>query len=462
MRSSFPHQRTLDATHEYLLGGNFLHFLAKHLLPVPSSVTFSLSPALHDSLAERLIEESVDGIFAFDRQQCYTLWNPAMEQLFGLRAERVLGCHVSEIFPAFAKSGMDRDYARALQGEVVNPDALPFHMEETGRSGHINIRYIPLTNRYGYVTEVLAIVRDVTREYQEHIERRKKIDPPPPYTPPPQFADPTAATILEPKDDHVPGAVVVPSSDELIATTAHELRTPINAILGYIEILTRELAGPLTLTQHEHLGHISMSAKHLLTVANRVLELAKAEATATVEVLTVRQQRSSISKVLEAAFILVQPQAAERNVLLSSGIDSALDVWYYADPDLVRQILVNLLSNAVKFTPPGGRVVVFAGEATETNSDGVFVRNCTYIRVDDTGIGIPPDQLATIFEPFVQGSSPNRKSSDLSARGTGLGLTISRRLARLMGGDVTATSTINVGSRFTLWLPADETSLIRT
>jgi signal transduction histidine kinase len=254
-------------------------------------------------------------------------------------------------------------------------------------------------------------------------------------------------------------AITIP--DDILATAAHELRTPINAILGYTEILARELVGPLTLAQQEHLGHIAMSARHLLMVANRVLDLAKAEAGAAAEALTVRQRRSSAASAVSAALTLVHPQAAERGVHLSSGVDHELDVWYYGDPDLVKQILINLLSNAVKFTQADGRVVVFAGEANETNHHGVFVRRRTYLRVDDTGIGIAPDQLEAMFDPFVQGPTATGSGSDAASRGTGLGLTISRRLARLMGGEVTVTSTPNVGSQFTLWLPADETLLIR-
>ncbi|HXC24928.1 MAG TPA: PAS domain-containing sensor histidine kinase [Gemmatimonadaceae bacterium] len=426
-------------------------------------MTFSLSPALHTLLPERLIEESGDGIFAFDRQQRYTIWNPAMVRLFGLRADRVLGCHASEVFLAFAKSGMDRDYAMALNGEVVTSEYQPFHMPETGRSGHVNIRYVPLANRYGYVTEVLAIVRDVTREYQEGADRRGKA-PMPTFPPLALVTDTDTPDISELSQNEAatlpPPAVVIP--DDVLATAAHELRTPINAILGYTEILTRELVGPLTLAQQEHLGHIAMSARHLLTVANRVLDLAKAEAGSAAEALTVQQRRSSAASSVSAAFTLIQPQATARGIHLSSGIDTELDVWYYGDPNLVTQILVNLLANAVKCTPSGGRVVVFAGEALEKNAHGVFLRHRSYLRVDDTGIGIAPDQLEKIFEPFVQGPVPAEADGSGAPRGTGLGLTISRRLARLMGGDVTATSTPNAGSQFTLWLPADESPLIRT
>ena len=359
---------------------------------------------------------------------------------------------------------MDRDYAMALDGEVVTSVYQPFHMPETGRSGHVNIRYVPLANRYGYVTEVLGIVRDVTREYQEEAERRSKASEGDYSHRWPSWWSLRHQTLRShyATEDAPPAQPVVVIPDDILATAAHELRTPINAILGYAESLTRELVGPLTLAQQEHLGHIGMSARHLLTVANRVLDLAKAEAGAAAEALTVQQRRSSAASAVSAALTLIRPQATARGIHLSSGIDTELDVWYYGDSDLVTQILVNLLANAVKCTPAGGRVVVFAGLANETNPHNVFVRRRSYLRVDDTGIGIAPSHLEKIFDPFVQGPAAAESAGSGESRGTGLGLAISRRLARLMGGDVTATSTPNVWSQFTLWLPADESPLIRT
>jgi hypothetical protein len=126
---------------------------------------------------------------------------------------------------------------------------------------------------------------------------------------------------------------------------------------------------------------------------------------------------------------------------------------YEGDEDRVRQILVNLLSNAVKFTDPGGQVALECGTAHRPDNDARVVHNRSkwvYLRVRDNGIGITNEQLPLIFDPFVQGETGHTRSND----GSGLGLTISRRLARLMGGDITVKSTPGNGSAFTLWLPA--------
>jgi hypothetical protein len=139
--------------------------------------------------------------------------------------------------------------------------------------------------------------------------------------------------------------------------------------------------------------------------------------------------------------------------VITADHDVSREAIYVGDEDRVRQILVNLLSNAVKFTQPGGRITIQTG-LTSTPGGEARLRGpgeWVYFRVSDTGVGIAPDQLEAIFAPFVQGRSGYTRT----AEGTGLGLTISRRLARLMGGDLTVRSTLGAGSAFTLWLPAE-------
>ncbi len=238
-----------------------------------------------------------------------------------------------------------------------------------------------------------------------------------------------------------------------LATMSHEIRTPINAITGYAELLEMELAGPLTAEQRAQVERIQLSSRHLLGLVNEVLDLAKVESGQ----MSVEHQRAIVPDVVLDALALISPQAAERGILVENhGGDP--DLCYVGDEDRVRQILVNLLSNAAKFTPAGGRVTVRCGAAarpgnrTRLPRDGRWV----FIEVEDDGDGIAPEEIHGIFAPFYQGTSGLTRREG----GTGLGLTISRQLARLMGGDLTVRSTPGQGSCFTLWLPASPDALI--
>jgi PAS domain S-box-containing protein len=221
---------------------------------------------------------------------------------------------------------------------------------------------------------------------------------------------------------------------EFLAVMSHELRTPLNAIGGYAELMEMGLRGPVTDQQQEDLARIQASQRHLLGLINEVLNYAR------LETGTVRYDLAAVrmGDALAAAEALIAPQARAKGLALIV-TEVPGDVAVRADADKLRQIVVNLLSNALKFTDRGGRI-----ELRCTPQNG-----CVLLRVADTGIGIPADKLEAIFEPFVQ----VRADLTRTAEGTGLGLAISRDLARGMGGDLTAESTLGVGSTFTLTLP---------
>jgi signal transduction histidine kinase len=236
------------------------------------------------------------------------------------------------------------------------------------------------------------------------------------------------------------------AKSQFLATVSHEIRTPINAVMGYAELLEMGLGGPLQEKQAEYVGRIQGSSRHLLSLVNDVLDLSKIEAGE----MDVRSEALPLRATADRAMEQVEPQARAKAIDLSLQWDCPEDDVYVGDEDRVSQVLVNLLSNAVKFTQPGGSVTVTcsASGAPPTLADaghGAWVS----IEVADTGIGIPPDKLEAVFEPFMQvdGSHTRREG------GTGLGLAISRRLARLMGGELTVESAPGQGSRFTLWLP---------
>ena len=244
------------------------------------------------------------------------------------------------------------------------------------------------------------------------------------------------------------------SKSEFLATMSHEIRTPINAIIGYTQLLEIGIAGAINEEQRLHLERISASGKHLLTLIEDILDLSKIEAGR----LRITTSSASAGAAADAALMLVRPQAAAKGITMTNSCVEPSDPMYVGDEQRVQQVLVNLLSNAVKFTPPGGQVTVRCGHADRIPSEGTAQGGpWTYFVITDTGIGIAEDFMPRIFQPFSQGDSGYKRAHS----GTGLGLTISRRLARLMGGDLTVESAPGEGSVFTLWLPAGRTAPTR-
>ena len=220
---------------------------------------------------------------------------------------------------------------------------------------------------------------------------------------------------------------------DFLATMSHELRTPLNAIGGYAELIEMGVRGPVTELQRHDLQRIQRSQEQLLSLINDVLNFAKIEA-GRVEIDT---RAIDVRTTLDALEPLLSPQLAAKKLTLQS-VDRETNVKVLADEDKLRQVMLNLLSNAVKFTPEGGQIFL------SCEHDDRQVR----LKVRDTGIGIPPQHLGRIFDPFVQ---LERRLTNVVS-GTGLGLAISRDLARAMGGDVTVESVLDAGSTFTVSL----------
>jgi PAS domain S-box-containing protein len=224
------------------------------------------------------------------------------------------------------------------------------------------------------------------------------------------------------------------AKSEFLATMSHELRTPLNAIAGYAELLAMGVRGPVNDDQLRDLTRIRQNQQHLLEIITDILNFSRLEAGRVHYALA----PVSVRDVLDRMEGMIEPQARARS--LEYRCENAADgLAVVADREKLEQVLINLLGNAVKFTPPGGRVTLGA------EADDERVR----INVRDTGIGIEPAQLGVIFEPFVQ----LEPALTRTAEGAGLGLAISRELARGMGGDLAATSTPGEGSVFTVELP---------
>ena len=225
------------------------------------------------------------------------------------------------------------------------------------------------------------------------------------------------------------------AKSEFLAVMSHELRTPLNAIAGYAELMELGVQGPVSSEQREALERIQRSQRQLLGMINQVLNYARLETGNVRYTLT----DVPLDAILRAAEALVFPQIQAKGLRYHYlGCDDRVTV--RADSEKLQQILLNLLGNAVKFTDNGGEIEV----GTEAKAETITVH------VRDTGVGIPPEKIALIFDPFVQVDSRYTRTRN----GAGLGLAISRDLARGMHGDLTVESVVTSGSTFTLTMPA--------
>ncbi len=226
---------------------------------------------------------------------------------------------------------------------------------------------------------------------------------------------------------------------------SHEFRTPLNAIGGYAQLLAMAVRGPVTPAQEKDLASIQRAQVHLLSLVDEVLEYAQVRAGH----LTYVGGKIALAEVVAGVHTLVAPQMEAKHLTYSFDPGEQPFI-VFADPTRVRQIMLNLLANATKFTASGGRisVVCAAADGSPRRADGSPALLAVCVR--DSGVGIPTSQHDAVFEAFVQ---VDRALTSV-AGGVGLGLPISRELARGMGGDITVTSEVGIGSSFTLTLPA--------
>lgn len=224
------------------------------------------------------------------------------------------------------------------------------------------------------------------------------------------------------------------AKSSFLAVMSHELRTPLNAIGGYVQLIEMGVHGPVTDAQKQTLARIDRSQRHLLRLINDVLNLARIESGRVDYVV----EPVPLADVVGSIMPMVEPQIERKKLRFRAEVSP--DLVADADREKVQQILLNLLTNAIKFTSEGGTVSIEGGGSADSQ---------VFLRVTDTGTGIPRDMLEKVFEPFIQVDASRSRSTE----GTGLGLAISRDLARGMKGDLNVESTMGEGSMFQLDLP---------
>jgi signal transduction histidine kinase len=232
------------------------------------------------------------------------------------------------------------------------------------------------------------------------------------------------------------------AKSEFLAVMSHELRTPLNAIGGHVQLLEMGIHGSVVEAQRTALQRIERSQRHLLSLINDILNLTRIEGRR----VEYAVEDVDLEPVLSDVKATILPLAAQHQFSIATDTSirriGARALIVRADRDKLQQILLNLLSNALKFTPAGGRITITTGLSTLRHQSAV-------VEVSDTGIGISPDKLEQIFQPFVQLS----QRPEGRPQGIGLGLSISRELARGMGGDLTVSSDVGHGATFRLTLP---------
>ena len=367
---------------------------------------------------EQIVELAEEGIWVIDREGKTTYVNHAMARMLGYTEAEMVG---SSLFD-FINPGAQLRVSAALVnlGRQNQVERWELNLKtKTGKELWVYMSTSAAVDQQGTMLWACILVYDITERKQaeerlrESSERISLAN-----------AELARATRLK---------------DEFLASMSHELRTPLNAILGLSEALQEEVYGELTERQRRSLGTIEQSGKHLLDLINDILDLSKIESGK----MTLHITPVSVQLLCESSLTFVKQQAYQKNIRLTSKI--ALGVGEIeVDERRIRQVLVNLLSNAVKFTPEGGEVRLEVEMAQESE--------IIQFNVIDTGIGIAPENMDQLFKPFVQ------LDSSLSRRyaGTGLGLSLVRRIVELHGGSVGLESELGKGSRFSVILPWQE------
>ena len=356
-----------------------------------------------------LFENNPDAICSFDLDGRLRTANPAAETLTGYAADDLVGASFWTMVVPADRARSQQLFAHAAQGEPQYAEAALTHC--SGRRVELSIRLLPILVE-GEIIGVYCIAEDITERKRAEAERE--------------------TLLLRERSARAEAEAANAAKSDFLAVVTHELKTPLGVITGYAELLKDGDAGPLEEGQRRHLERITASARQLQGIIDDVLAYTRIEAAPD----SLRMDRVELGDLLGEAALHVAPLAREKGLALHLERDGSCPA--QTDRQRLAQVLVHLLSNAVKFTEAGE---VRAGARREAAALVVEVR--------DTGVGIAPEHLERIWEPFWQAEHPLVRR----AGGTGLGLPVARRLARLLGGEIEVRSAPGEGSTFTLRLP---------
>lgn len=356
-----------------------------------------------------IVESSDDIIISKTLEGVVTSWNKSAQRIFGYTSDEMIGKHIGVLIP---EDKMDEEYAilaRIKGGERVD------HFEtirraKDGRQVNVSLTVSPIRDKNGHVVGASKVARDITEQkrmtekIQEAAARR----------------------------------------DEFMANISHELRTPMNAIIGLANILGASAAIPPE--DKRYLATLKQSADDLMVLINNMLDFSKIENGS----IEFEARDFDIEKTVEKVADLMRVQANEKGVDLRVSCRAPLNRFYTGDGFRIQQVLMNLVGNAVKFTHKGFIEINVIGQAVEGS------RQTVLFEVADTGIGIPEDKIDIIFDKFTQAdASTTRKYG-----GSGLGLALVKSFVEAMGGSIRVESRVGVGSTFRFILPLQQSEQI--
>ncbi len=353
-----------------------------------------------------LVENLNEIIYTLDNKAFITYVSPNIKALGGYSAEEVTGRNFVDFVHPEDKQGRSKQFKNILSGRV-EPSEYRF-MKKDGQYVWIRTRGRPL-RKGTEVVGVQGVLTDITdlKDYQQELLRSKE-----------------KAEAAE------------KAKSAFLANMSHEIRTPLNAILGFSEILLEMVSEQ---KQEKLLKHIRASGMHLLSLIEDVLDLSRIEAGR----FNIEPHPSNIRTLMDEINMIYYEKAESKGVHFFMNVSENVPELVYLDESRIKQVVLNLVDNAVKFTPRG-RVNIDVDFLRHDTNKGVLK-----VRIEDTGIGVPKEDHDTIFKPFLQQSSQLNREFE----GSGLGLPISARLARLMGGRVSMESKAGKGSVFTLSIP---------
>ncbi|MDQ3898114.1 MAG: ATP-binding protein, partial [Actinomycetota bacterium] len=339
--------------------------------------------------------------------------SPNVERIFGLDPDEILG--VGALRPWIHPEDVDalRATVERLRDAKPDPELLEFRLRHgDGVYRWVSSISVPELDDHGVAAGAFVYLTDISQ--QREAEDRLRV----------------AQRAAEAANR---------SKSEFLSRMSHELRTPLNAVLGFGQLLEMQ---PLTVEQADAVDQILMGGRHLLTLINEVLDIARIEAGR----LLLSPEAVHVSEIVRESLDLVRPLADQRGISMVAD-DGTLDSYVFADRQRTKQVLLNLLSNAVKYNRRRGTVAVSCAE-----SGGTRLR----VSVGDTGPGIRPEQMDRLFTPFDR-----LDAADTDVEGTGIGLTLSKHLAEAMGGALAVESVVGQGSTFSIDLPRVEGPLER-
>lgn len=365
------------------------------------------------ALLASIIGSSEDAIISKNLDGTITSWNRAAEQLFGYSADEMIGRSIQTLIPENRLEEEIEIISKIGRGEHIR-HFQTLRRRKDGSLVDISLAISPIMDSEGRITGASKVARDITEQVQ-------------------MLKDLEKANLEAEKANKAKSA--------FLANMSHELRTPMTAVLGFAEILRAESNEPGYI---DKVDSISRNGKYLLALLDDILDLSKIEAGR----LGISKQSVDVPKAIDDVRSLMDVRAADEGVPLVFEWQTEVPKQITADRVRLRQVLVNLISNAIKFTDRGEvRVCVSLDQEKSLLS----------FAISDTGIGMTPDQLERIFHPFTQASPATAQRFG----GTGLGLTISKRLVDVMGGTIRVESQAGQGSCFTVSLPVTDVQLER-